>query len=56
MKDACTLVFLAVSVAGTCSVAFGSIIATAGMAMQIAPPPSALYTALPGPPAFCWDE
>jgi MYXO-CTERM domain-containing protein len=27
-----------------------------GQAVQIAPPTSAVYTALPGPPAFCWDE
>lgn len=36
--------------------AHGAITSVAGQAVQIAPPVSALYTALPGPPAFCWDE
>ena len=34
----------------------GAITSVAGQALQIAPPTNALYTALPGPPAFCWDE
>lgn len=36
--------------------AHGAITSVAGQALQIAPPASAIYTALPGPPAFCWDE
>ena len=36
--------------------AHGAITSVAGQAVQIAPPTNALYTALPGPPAFCWDE
>jgi len=36
--------------------AHGAITSVAGQAVQIAPPTSALYGALPGPPAFCWDE
>ena len=34
----------------------GAITSVAGQALQIAPPTSALYTALPGPPAYCWNE
>ena len=38
------------------SIASSAIIGTAGQALQISPPLSAVYGALPGPPAFCWDE
>ncbi len=37
-------------------IASSAIIGTAGQALQISPPLSAVYGALPGPPAFCWDE
>jgi MYXO-CTERM domain-containing protein len=37
-------------------IASSAIIGTAGQALQILPPLSAVYGALPGPPAFCWDE
>ena len=33
-----------------------AIVSVAGQAVQIAPPASAIYGALPGPPAYCWDE
>ena len=33
-----------------------AIVSVAGQAVQIAPPASAVYSALPGPPAYCWDE
>ncbi|MEY3142596.1 MAG: hypothetical protein RLY21_1089 [Planctomycetota bacterium] len=36
--------------------ASAAITSVSGQAVQIAPPVSAVYTALPGPPAFCWDE
>jgi len=36
--------------------AHGAIVSVGGGAVQIAPPTNAQYTALPGPPAFCWDE
>jgi MYXO-CTERM domain-containing protein len=36
--------------------AHGAITSVSGQAVQIAPPTSAAYTSLPGPPAFCWDE
>jgi MYXO-CTERM domain-containing protein len=36
--------------------AHGAIVSVGGGAVQIAPPTNAQYTALPGPPAYCWDE
>lgn len=54
-----SLGFVAVTLAtllGSTSVAHGAITSVTGQALQIAPPTSALYTALPGPPAYCWDE
>jgi MYXO-CTERM domain-containing protein len=36
--------------------AHGAITSVSGQAVQIAAPTSAVYTALPGPPAYCWDE
>lgn len=36
--------------------AHGAITSVSGQALQISPPVTAIYTALPGPPAFCWDE
>jgi MYXO-CTERM domain-containing protein len=36
--------------------ASAAITSVSGQAVQIAPPASAIYGALPGPPAFCWDE
>lgn len=34
----------------------GAITSVSGQAVQIAPPASAVYGALAGPPAFCWNE
>lgn len=45
-----------VTLLGSTSVAHGAITSVGGQAVQIAPPASALYTALPGPPAYCWNE
>ncbi|MFN9078717.1 MAG: hypothetical protein ACK5WX_15010 [bacterium] len=36
--------------------ASAAITSVSGQAVQIAPPATAIYSALPGPPAFCWDE
>jgi MYXO-CTERM domain-containing protein len=33
-----------------------AILSTSGQVVQIAPPASAVYGALPGPPAFAWNE
>ena len=54
-----SLGFVAVTLAtllGSTSVAHGAITSVGGQAVQITPPASALYTALPGPPAYCWNE
>ncbi len=56
MKQISTLVSVSALAATLSSSAFSAIIATAGQAVQIAPPPSAVYGALPGLPAYCWNE
>jgi len=44
------------ALAASAGSANAAIISVTGSAVQIAAPASALYLALPGPPAFCWDE
>lgn len=55
MKNALAIasVLTPLALAASASAAITSV---SGQAVQIAPPASAIYTALPGPPAFCWDE
>jgi len=50
-----TLASIAV-LAASAGTANAAIVSVTGSAVQIAAPTSALQLALPGPPAFCWDE
>ncbi len=58
MKQSASHIVSLVSLASLALVAsaHGAIVSVGGQAVQIAPPASAVYTALPGPPAFCWNE
>lgn len=56
MQNKTSLVLTMTTAALTAASAHGAITAVSGQAVQIAAPASAIYGALPGPPAYCWDE
>lgn len=56
MKLSSTIISSLVASVAVCATTQAAIIGTAGQALLIGNPPSALYGALPGPPAYCWDE